>query len=147
MMEYKYVSLPDENSKILLLEEVVLGQLHYRDMYCARFDIDTGEVLSKRFDTYYIVDTLSYVVFNCRGETYLAFARNTWEHGELYAAEIVSCDTMEQVWSIQDLYPDNWDSYKVELTEDGINVYCGERGSTHLKNVEFVKFVPYDELI
>jgi hypothetical protein len=54
---------------------------------------------------------------------------------------------MEPVWNIKDLYPENWESYKVVLTEDGIDLYYGERLLTYLVNVELVKKISYEELI
>lgn len=146
-INHSYVELAHENGKILFLEGPVSGQLHYRNLYCVRFADDTDEVLSKRYDTYHVEDGLSYRVFTSSGKFYLAFSRNTWEHGELYSSEIISCDTMELVWCVQDLYPDTWELHKVVLTEDGIEIYNGQRQDNHLVNIELVKTIPYIELL
>lgn len=124
-----------------------VDQLHYRHLYCIRINSTTGEVISKRYDISYLEDSLSYRIISINGVTYLALATNTWEHGELYFSEIVNCETMEPVWNIQDLYPDNWESYKVVLNENGIDLYHGERLDTYLVNFELVRRIPYDELI
>lgn len=146
-IKYRYELLPNENSKILFFEEQVVDQLHYRHLYCIRINSTTGEVISKRYDISYLEDSLSYRIISINGVTYLALATNTWEHGELYFSEIVNCETMEPVWNIQDLYPDNWESYKVVLNENGIDLYHGERLDTYLVNFELVRRIPYDELI